>query len=278
MKDLVTIVIPVFKTHLTANELRSLSQCCRVLFNHPITLVAPDDLEVGEYEAEFLSFGCNYKVLRFRNDYFRNIAGYNRLLLSQVFYTEFQSYMYMLLYQLDAFVFSDELAYWCGKGYDYIGAPLIGKYEDTIFSNQMRVGNGGFSLRRVDAFMNYFDSKKNVFTARQIVKKYGLRNKLYKWWLVWILMYCGWRNKPQSVANRWKYNEDDFWSGLLDRSRFSLNKPTPIEAMEFSFERFPKEIYELTGKLPFGCHAWEKYDYDIFWKKYIPGLSTINYH
>ena len=31
----------------------------------------------------------------------------------------------MLIYQLDAFVFQDDLAYWCQQNYDYIGAPWL---------------------------------------------------------------------------------------------------------------------------------------------------------
>lgn len=270
MNELVKIVIPVFKANLTVNELNSLRQCCKILSNYPFALVAPENLEIAVYENEFLSFGNKYEIQRFPNIFFQNIAEYNRLMLSRIFYERFQLYEYILVYQLDAYVFRDELANWCLREYDFIGAPLIGKYEDKSFSTEMRVGNGGFSLRNVKTYIRYFDSKKNVFSARQIAEIIGLKNKLYTRWLVWILMMCGWRNKPKSVAVRWKYNEDDFWSGLLDKSQFCLKKPTPGEALEFAFERFPKECYQITGKLPFGCHAWEKYEYEIFWKHYIP--------
>ena len=83
-------------------------------------------------------------------------------------------------------------------------------------------------------------------------------------------MLLGWRNKPNIVAKRWKYNEDDFWSGLLDKSRYALSKPDPVEAIRFAFERFPSELYELNHhQLPFGCHAWKKYQYDSFWSEFI---------
>ena len=35
------------------------------------------------------------------------------------------------------------------------------------------------------------------------------------------------------------------------------------------FERFPKELYEITKQIPFGCHAWKKYQFEEFWKQYI---------
>lgn len=30
-----------------------------------------------------------------------------------------------MIYQLDAWVFNDELSSWCSLGYDYIGAPFF---------------------------------------------------------------------------------------------------------------------------------------------------------
>ena len=78
---------------------------------------------------------------------------------------------YILIYQLDAFVFKDELKEWCQKGYDYIGAPWIATIENTIWLKYFnivarkfrsknknnreqiffKVGNGGFSLRRTSS-------------------------------------------------------------------------------------------------------------------------------
>lgn len=44
-------------------------------------------------------------------------------MLSAEFYERFLAWDYILLCQTDAFVFRDELADWCARGYDYIGAP-----------------------------------------------------------------------------------------------------------------------------------------------------------
>lgn len=269
MRDDISIVIPVFKSELTENEKKSLIQCCKVFYQKYFTLVVPENLEVGLYENIFVSNGCNYIIQRFNNHFFNSIAGYNRLLLSREFYQRFHTFEYILIYQLDAYVFSDELTYWCKKGYDYIGAPLIGKFEDTEFSIEMRVGNGGFSLRKVKTYIEFFESGKNVFTPKQIAGLINIKKKPYTRWLVWLLMIMGWRNKPITCAKHWKYNEDDFWSGYMDRSNYALTKPTPSKALRFAFERFPKECYKITGKLPFGCHAWEKYQYEEFWIDFI---------
>ena len=41
------------------------------------------------------------------------------------------------------------------------------------------------------------------------------------------------------------------------------------EALYFGFECVPRYCFELTGhQLPFGCHAWPKFDRE-FWEPYI---------
>ena len=186
-----------------------------------------------------------------------------------LFYSRFEEYKYILIYQLDAYVFRDELLQWCNNGYDYVGAPLIGKYQDTDFSDVMRVGNGGFSLRKVHAYVDFFRATRNVFSCKQIVRRVALWDKPYTRIFVLLLMLLGWHNKPKSVASLWRYNEDDFWSGLLDDSNYSMKKPSVRESMDFAFERFPSDLFNITNRLPFGCHAWRKYEYVEFWKNIL---------
>ena len=88
-------------------------------------------------------------------------------------------------------------------------------------------------------------------------------------WLIWLLTAMGWRNTPRSFAEQCRHNEDRFWSGRLDGTNYELKKPSLAEAMEFAWERCPSELYARVGHLPFGCHAWEKYEYDAFWHQYI---------
>jgi hypothetical protein len=48
-----------------------------------------------------------------------------------------------------------------------------------------------------------------------------------------------------------------------------LKLPNWQQALKFGFEQHPQLCYELNNQqLPFGCHAWEKYDYE-FWEKYM---------
>ena len=64
-----------------------------------------------------------------------------------------------------------------------------------------------------------------------------------------------------------KVNEDLFW-GLFVESQCSFFKvPTPVVALDFAFEAHPDHLFELNQqRLPFGCHAWQRYQPD-FWVK-----------
>ena len=269
MKE-VCVIIPVYKLKPSSDEVFSITQTLSVLRKYDIYLVCPNTLLVEEYLNIAKNSSSSLIIRRFSDSYFKDIHGYNRLLLSDFFYRCFSDYHYILICQPDAYVFRDELIEWCKKEYDYIGAPLIVDNQNTVFSSKMRVGNGGFSLRNIDTIRHFFNSKKNVFSPSEAARVISLKKKPYTRVFVWLLMLFGWRNKPASVAARWKYNEDIFWSGLLDNSNFALKKPTPETAMYFSFERFPSELFELTGhQLPFGCHAWRKYQYEEFWKYHL---------
>lgn len=266
----IVIVIPVYKDYDDA-EKKSLSRCCEVLSKYKTVLVCPKKIDINKYKNLWDKYNLELFVERFDSNFFSSIAGYNRLLLSKEFYLRFAKYDYMLIYQPDAYVFRDELIEWCNKGYDYIGAPLVGKFEEKTYHSRMpmRVGNGGFSLRKISSYLNFFSGTSKVFSSKQICKRIASQEKPYRRVLVWLLMMFGWRNKPKSVADHWKHNEDDFWSRVLNGTNYEMSKPKPREAMGFAFERFPKELYQITKTLPFGCHAWKKYEYEDFWIKHI---------
>lgn len=266
----VAVVIPVYKAELDNDEAVSLRQTFRVLRSYPMILVCPNGLDISEYDRLAVSENAELLVEGFESRFFEGISGYNRMLLTEGFYQRFSGFEYILICQPDAYVFRDELGQWCARGYDFIGAPLFGRFEDTEFHYDMsRVGNGGLSLRKTKTFLDFFKGRKLVFKTGDVANRICFRRKPYTRWLVWVLMALGWRNTPKAVARRWKYNEDDFWSGLLDGSNYELRKPKVDEALGFAFERFPSECFEITGKLPFGCHAWRKYQYEEFWCRSI---------
>ena len=152
-------------------------------------------------------------------------------MLSCEFYRRFEKYEYILIYQLDAFVFSDQMQYFCKLGYDYIGAPWLHGIFNYVDSSHYlwNVGNGGLSLRKVPSFIRILEERKPL------------------------------------LGDQIK-NEDLYYSSIVDE-KFRI---APIDiALQFAFERQVKKCFELNKRqLPFGCHAWERYNLN-FWKLYI---------
>ncbi len=240
MKNKVAVVIPIYKNSLSENERLSLSKCKNILGNHPIIFVQPYGLEIKIY-SEIIP---NATFLAFDTYYFKSIEGYSQLMLSPFFYKAFIAFEYILIYQTDAIVFNDQLLYWCEKGYDYIGAPWLslppltkGKPKFDMrpwFVN--KVGNGGLSLRKVRSHY-----RNTVF---------------YRPLLIYFIK-----------------NEDMFWGVLINWLNPFFKKPDYKTAAHFAIEMDPKiALVHTNNVLPFGVHAWEKYDKE-FWDKKIKNIQ-----
>lgn len=261
-KDLCAIVIPVYKEKIDKYETLSFRQCMKVLGNYDIYLVTHEHLGLSVYNAVASEYDIQLKTVLFDDAFFTNIAGYNRLMKSKQFYKSFVQYEYILIYQLDAFVFRDELKYWCSQGYDYIGAPWMINDEGGLLEKGLwTVGNGGLSLRKVSHCLRVLSWKGPVMKYKKL------------WHLPYML---GWQNNMKYYTNS-KLNEDGLFSGLLSPSFIRYNVPTAEKAAFFAFERFPSYLYSLcNNQLPFGCHAFHKYEYETFWKKFIENDEIYN--
>ncbi len=264
------VLIPVYKINPDENEKISFIQCLKVLHRHPIALIAPEGFNSNYYELTSGKFGVTLKIENFDPHYFNGVNQYNQLLLSEGFYTRFKEYDYMLIYQLDAYVFSDEFGNWCKLGYDYIGAPIFGDGFSDSMTKNVRIGNGGFSLRKIERFITALSYKCNLLSAKEIIIRFAVFRKPWTRIPLLLLMMLGYRNKISYFIKNWKYNEDDFWSGFLKGTDLEMRVPSFEIALQFSFECFPSKLFNINRKkLPFGCHAWERYEYELFWKSYI---------
>ena len=119
------IIIPVYKPVINDYERASLIQCLKVLNQHPFAFITPLALNCEYYCEICARNGILFNRYSFDDSFFDGIEGYNRLLLNRRFYESFSEFEYMLIYQLDAYVFRDELDIWCSKGFDYIGETKI---------------------------------------------------------------------------------------------------------------------------------------------------------
>ncbi len=220
----VAVVIPSYKTTLTVNERISLTQAKKILGQYDIFFALPDSVRID--------YGCKeITEVRYSDKFFSSIRMYSRFMLMPEIYDSFRNYDYILIYQLDAFVFEDRLNEFCDLGFDYIGASWI----DGIFFKKNEkekmwyVGNGGFSLRKVDAFQHWIE--KGNFEQ-----------------------YIDYINEDLLIAV--------YGVPLLNIAPLNI-------ALSFSIEMNCNLCMKLAkGKIPFGCHAWAKHDLD-FWKPLI---------
>ena len=231
-KDVI-IVVPIYKKSLDLPEKISLKQLYKVLGDYYICFVAPQRMK---------SFFCkrNVKVIYFEDRYFNNTGTYSELLLSDFFYEKFSKYEYMLIYQLDAFVFRDELLDFCRLGYDYIGAPVPRNCCAEWKVIKARVGNGGFSLRKI------YSTRRIITNMPEIVNDKSIRELCYKY-------------------------EDLFFGYCGARVDVDFSVPDIKTALKFAIDDDVSHCYRKLScnNLPFGCHRWSKVERYQIWCKYV---------
>lgn len=143
------IVIPAYKQEPNFFETESLKQVVKVLGDkYELVLVCPMTLDVNKYNS---IADYEFSVLRCNNAFFKSQRSYSDMCEAWQFYDAFSEYEFMVIYQLDAWIFEDRLEYFIQRGYDYIGAPhLIGFAGHEKYGEN---GNGGFCLRRIKPFI-----------------------------------------------------------------------------------------------------------------------------
>ncbi len=277
------VVVPAYKDTLSPLEELSLKQCFHILGKYPIVLMAPESLSTLYYERVYQESNIEFKIEKFHDRHFESTVAYSRLLLRAGFYNKFTSFDYLLIYQLDAWVFRDELPLWMDKNYDYIGAPWFeGFVRATANSKLLPIaGNGGFSLRKVSTMIKIL-SPSSLFRYMQNWQEVYSKHKKKR-------LISNILNIPNFIFRRYGFGniayfflktttipEDYLFAVYLPRINKHLKIAPPSEAMHFSFEVNPATLYEMTNHtLPFGCHAWKRYG-PQFWENFIgePTLQT----
>ena len=242
------IVIPIYKKELDCIEEISINSIKRVIGkkNYDIYFVCPESLDITNY----LKILPKAKEKRFADKFFESTATYSRLCVSYDFYNTFSEYEYMIIYQLDCYLFRDEFKQWCDKGYDYIGGTIISTDcgWDTVKKNrgnvyQPYVGNGGFSLRKIETFKDICDPNGELRTTYKITDE---------------------------ILDQIKWEDKFFCNDLYEI--YKLDIPFWKEALEFSMDMSVDVLYNQFKwqGTPMALHAWDK---NIrWWKKVLPEL------
>lgn len=243
------VIIPIYNTIPTDNEILSIKRNCTVLKDYDIYFIHPFLMDVTAYEdivSEIQGFNIHFR--QFKRKYFKSNKTYSRLLLSEDFYRQFLDYEYMLIAQTDTYILNTDhtleefIKISRDNKYDYWGAiwpegpfgrpyTLKDRFKLMVVKEpeKLRVGNGGFSLRNVVNTINLIRRHKNL------------------------------------IDYYWRFNEDMFFSWFAYTADDKFRAATAEEAADFALESSMKEEIGK-GHVPYAVHAWEKYypDYHIF--------------
>lgn len=231
------IAIPAYKEDLNIDEVISLKRLRKVLKRKDnVYLFCPFRLDITEYKKIFPEI----QAIGFNTENFTSIDAYSHLCMKYEFYDAFSSYEYMLIYQLDCYLMCDNIGDWCSKGYDYVGAPILVPHHDwknfRYNSDQQMVftpsvGNGGFSLRKIETFKFLTDPNG------ELRRRYGLTD--------------------EALANV-KY-EDVYFCVVLG-GLYEIERPDWSEAIKFCIDMNPDVAFGKFGlqEYPMCIHAFDK--------------------
>ncbi len=270
----VVIVTPIYKSDLSESEQISINHLRCYCAHFPKVIIHPLGLKFNFDTSDFIKIPLSPR-------HFKNIDSYSRMCLNPRFYRLFSEYRYMLIYQLDAYVFKDELGYWCQQNYSYIGGPWI---KTTTFSRLVRSFNRrmqkwrwrvrlNIALRYRGTGANGGFCLRNIEHCRQVLEAKTIHwSKVVKFWqwafhdkrkFMGQLFLAYWRAKKtgRSVGAHMRRictaAEDYYFcqNGSLLNKNFIV--APPAVAGRFSMER---ENFEVTwdlngGQMPFGAHG-----------------------
>jgi Protein of unknown function (DUF5672) len=238
-------VVPIYRAELPADEAWAMERSLPLLAGRRVVFIGPQSLDARWYRSRY----PQVELMRFDDSHFASVKGYNLLLLDPAFYQAFAAHAFMLVLQTDAVLLSDQLDHWAGQPYDYVGAPWPQGIEISVQLDRhqgghhrkvfAKVGNGGFSLRRIQACLNLLAEFPD-----------GL-----------------------ALFRRSGSSEDIFFSVLGSLStRFVL--PGEMVAAQFAWELLPESYHAMLGQLPMGVHAWRKHSPD-FWRAQWPEAAHL---
>ena len=197
--------------------------------------------------------------------------------IDKSFYQLFSDFKYMLTHELDAYIFKDDLSKWCNLAYDYIGAPWFSGYDKPIKTDHViGVGNSGLSLRNIQTCLavlnclNRFNLKGKLYSSQFSKQTFRLltflSSKLPVTQAKFYIVRAYLRNEY--------VHEDIFWCKFVPILFPDFKIASVQDALHFSFDASPRKCFNLNGGvLPFGCHAWHRFDPE-FWDQFIPNKQN----
>jgi hypothetical protein len=256
------IVVPVHRPVPTDLETISLRQCSRCFSNKTLALIAPEGLDLAAYQKLI----PNAQEVRVEPQCMASVRSYNRMMINSKIYELLSHHSHMLVHEPDAIVLRDELEFWCEQPYDYIGAPwFVGYQSPKPDAPILGVGNFGFSLHRPSTMLEILRQRQRWYGRTELrsdlsrVRRAGEASRLIR-----VLRGIGQGGTLRGAWTIYEENCDVFWSQLVPKFIKDFRIAPPEVALKFSWEVAPSRCYALcNGHLPFGLHAWARYDLDF---------------
>ena len=263
----VAIMVPMPSSKLSEDEKISLRHLKKYLGSYDKFLLVPKGSGIRMDE---------FSSLELSRQFFGSVLRHNRLLNRLDFWKNFQDYEFVLMYHLDALVFSDQLDYWCNQELDYIGAPFVIS-KDAQWVTIERVGNGGFALYRMTAIqrvlVNRYLAKPRSYLTDYLGPLIDFQVKLFT--ITRAMMpkrmksAAVGRLRTQTRMMKFVPSNDLLWSDEAQKFLPEFRVASLAQGFAFSFEVDPRRCFERNGgKMPFGCHAFHRYDRD-FWDEHL---------
>tara|TARA_B100001057_G_scaffold430729_1_gene457652 strand:+ start:1211 stop:2005 length:795 start_codon:yes stop_codon:yes gene_type:complete len=258
----VAILIPTYRTEFNHYEINSILRVIKLYQNKfDIFFICPENIK-----NRLNNFNIN--VESFPNIFFSNHSYYNKLCMDKILYNRFKKYEYILISQIDSLILDDKLKYWCEHNISYIGAP---SYHKKLFSKKPKSPkffcNGGFSLRKVEDFVNLLDSD-SIYLQNidlKIINQICFRGYFFKFMKL-LIKSVYFRNKNYFIRNFF-LNEDVFYTyfAKLFYNKFKVPKDTK-QCAYFALSEGVEYYIEKYNQIPFGIHGYNK-KIDLLLKK-----------
>jgi hypothetical protein len=224
-------------------------------------LLAPEHLDLGAYR-ELLPSASD---LRVKPQWMASIKAYNQMMISPLVFNALAGFTHMILHEPDAIVLRDEIDYWCSQPFDYIGAPWFQGWKDpTPDAPTIGVGNSGFSFYRLATSRRVTVSWRRWYPYSSVAKDLiqglsGDRDRLRRG-----LIGLGSGGLLRGAHKLFDEHCDIFWSFIVPKLDTTFRIPPADIAVQFAWEVLPSRCMKMCrGRLPFGIHAWARYDYEF---------------
>ena len=274
----IAIVTPHHKSTITNDENISLSMAKKKFNDYDKFFLIPDNIKINFDTGDYI-------IKKVDSLFLSSHREYNKFLLNKKFYNLFKKYDYILIFQLDCLFLKNKeniTNFFC---IDYVGSPHINK-KTKRFNGVL---NGGFSLRKVNSFLDVLNSNKiNLlnFKIYQIRYLLSLRRFTNFFNFLTTITLNYYKNifiirKKKSLSQIFiknfhkYYNEDVFWSIFPNIFNKRFNLPNFHLALSFGFDKDPKELYLINdNKIPLGCHSWHINTNKLFWRNIIKKIKA----